>query len=48
MEDQFDEFIKVLEALNKHEVDYVLIGGVAVILHGMQRLTRDVDIFVSR
>jgi predicted nucleotidyltransferase len=47
MQDQFDEFIKVLKALEEHDVDYVLIGGVAVILHGMQRLTRDVDIFVK-
>ncbi|MBU2260865.1 MAG: nucleotidyl transferase AbiEii/AbiGii toxin family protein, partial [Proteobacteria bacterium] len=27
-------------------VDYVLIGGFAVILYGMPRLTQDVDIFV--
>lgn len=47
MEDQFEDFIKVLGALDKHEVDYILIGGVAVILHGMQRLTRVVDIFVK-
>ncbi len=47
MEDQFEDFIKVFEALEKYEVDYILIGGVAVILHGMQRLTRDVDVFVN-
>jgi hypothetical protein len=44
MQDQFDEFIKVLKAFEEHEVDYVLIGGVAVILHGMQRLTLDIDV----
>jgi len=47
MQDQFKNFIQVLKALNKHEVDYILIGGVAVILHGMERLTRDIDIFVK-
>jgi len=47
MQNQFDEFIKVLAAVEEHEVDYILIGGVAVILYGMQRLTRDVDIFVK-
>ncbi|MGH7596204.1 MAG: nucleotidyl transferase AbiEii/AbiGii toxin family protein [bacterium] len=47
MQDQFDEFIKVLKAFEEHEVDYVLIGGVAVILHGMQRLTLDIDVFVK-
>lgn len=47
MEDQFDDFIKVLAAFEQYEVEYVLIGGVAVILHGMGRLTQDVDVFVK-
>ena len=47
MADQFSDFIAVLEALDKHEVDYILIGDVAIILHGMERLTRDIDIFVK-
>ena len=46
MPDQFKEFITVLDAFDKQRVDYVLIGGVALVLHGMGRLTRDVDIFV--
>ena len=46
MVDQFTEFIKVLKAFDKHKVEYILIGGVAVILQGMERLTRDIDIFV--
>jgi hypothetical protein len=47
MPDQFKAFIQVLEAFNTYKVDYILIGGVAVILHGMERLTRDIDIFVK-
>lgn len=47
MADQFTEFIEVLGAFEEHEVDYVLIGGVAVVLHGLERLTRDIDIFVK-
>ncbi len=47
MPDQFDHFIRVLEALYTYNVDYILIGGVAVILHGMERLTLDIDIFVD-
>jgi len=35
-----------LKALEEHKVDYILVGGFAVILYGMQRLTRDIDIFV--
>ncbi len=47
MENQFDDFLKVLKAFEQHEVEYVLIGGVAVILHGLGRLTQDVDVFVK-
>lgn len=47
MKNQFNEFIKIIESLNKKKVDYILIGGVACILHGLDRMTRDVDIFVK-
>ena len=47
MANQFQKFMKVLKAFDKQKVDYVLIGGVAVILYGGERLTRDVDIFVK-
>ena len=47
MPNQFDNFLKVFKALDEHNVDYILIGGVAVILHGMERLTRDIDILVK-
>jgi len=46
MTNQFNEFMRVLKALEEHKVDYILVGGFAVILYGMQRLTRDIDIFV--
>jgi hypothetical protein len=46
MVDQFTNFMKVLEAFDKQGVDYILIGGVAVILYGLQRLTQDIDIFI--
>ncbi len=47
MTNQFKEFILVLKALDDYNVDYVLIGGVAVILHGMERLTRDIDLLIK-
>jgi hypothetical protein len=47
MNGQFKNFINVLDALDKLKVDYILVGGVAVILHGIERLTRDIDIFVK-
>ena len=37
-----------LRVLAKHEVRYLLIGGLAVIYHGYARLTGDVDFFYDR
>ena len=36
------------ELLYKYEVDYVIVGGQAVIYYGHVRLTGDVDIFYKR
>jgi hypothetical protein len=47
MKDLFEKFLEVLEAFGKEEVDYILVGGFAVILHGMPRLTQDIDVFVK-
>lgn len=46
MTNQFKEFLILLKALDKNNVEYILIGGVAVIIHGMERLTRDIDLFI--
>jgi predicted nucleotidyltransferase len=37
------EFGRILEDLNQGGVRYVLIGGIALIRHGVVRATRDVD-----
>lgn len=39
--------MRVLAALEESGVDYVLIGGVAVNLHGLERATADIDVFVA-
>jgi len=44
---QFEAYMRILEAFEKEELDYVLVGGFAVIFYGMQRLTRDIDIFIK-
>ena len=36
-------FGRILEDLNREGVGYVLIGGIALIRHGVVRATRDVD-----
>ena len=46
MKEYFETFLKVLDALDKAEVEYVLIGGYAVIIHGLPRFTEDMDLFV--
>ncbi len=38
---------EVFRELNKNKVRYVVVGGVAVVLHGVVRLTVDVDLFVD-
>lgn len=38
---------KVFKALNKAKVRYVVAGGVAVVLHGYQRFTHDLDIIAD-
>jgi len=39
---------QILACLEKHGVRYVVIGGVAAILHGSPRVTFDVDICPAR
>jgi hypothetical protein len=41
-----DDFKDFLNALNEAEVSYILVGGYAVIFHGYNRTTGDLDIWV--
>lgn len=45
--DLFNRFLEVIDALGKEKVDYVLIGGFAVVLYGMPRFTQDLDLFIK-
>src|SRR5258708_4958157 len=40
-------FEKVFRLLNEHDIRYVIVGGIAVILHGSPRLTADLDIIID-
>lgn len=42
------EFGKVLRRLVESDVRFILIGGVAAIVHGAARLTQDIDFLYSR
>lgn len=45
--DIFEKFIQIFDSLNKGKVEYVLIGGFAVILYGLPRVTEDIDLFID-
>jgi hypothetical protein len=40
-------FGQLLSGLNRAEVRYVVVGGIAVIRHGVVRATRDLDVVVA-
>ncbi|MBI3318769.1 MAG: nucleotidyltransferase [Candidatus Omnitrophica bacterium] len=39
--------LAVYKSFNAHRVRYVLIGGLAAVLYGSPRLTKDVDLFIE-
>jgi len=41
------EFERALQALNDSGVRYVVVGGVAVVIHGVDRLTADLDVVID-
>lgn len=42
------DFRRLLDSLVEHRVEFVIIGGVALVLHGSSRVTQDLDICYSR
>lgn len=42
-----DEHIEILKVLIKHEVEFILIGGVAVNFYGFTRPTGDLDVWLN-
>jgi Nucleotidyl transferase AbiEii toxin, Type IV TA system len=38
---------ELFQALARHEVEYVTVGGVAIQAYGAQRLTRDLDVAIA-
>jgi len=45
--DYAEELVRFLSALHQHAVEYVLIGGAAMNLHGLVRATQDIDLFIA-
>ena len=44
--DLLTENLRVISALNAEGVEYVVVGGVAVNIHGLLRATEDLDLFI--
>jgi len=42
-----EDLISFWRELNLNEVEYIMIGGFAAILHGTTRITQDVDIWIK-
>lgn len=43
-----EDFREFIQSLNDNKVEYILVGGYAVILHGYRRVTGDMNIWVNR
>jgi hypothetical protein len=43
---EIERALAVLAALEREQVEYVLVGGLALGVHGLVRATRDIDLFV--
>jgi hypothetical protein len=43
-----EDFLDFIRALNANEVEYLVVGGYAVILHGYPRTTGDLDVWVNK
>ena len=41
------DFLELLKLLNQHGVKYLVVGGYAVVLHGHNRMTGDLDLFIE-
>lgn len=45
--DTIRDFEDILQLLEKHDVRYLIVGGLAVIFHAKPRYTKDMDIWVD-
>ncbi len=47
METLNPDFLEFIKLLDRHAVDYLVVGGYAVAVHGFPRYTGDIDFFVA-
>ena len=46
MLDLYDEFRKLIAALDEHQIDYALCGGIAMAIYDRPRATVDIDLLI--
>lgn len=42
-----DDFLDFVDLCNKYQVEYLIVGGYAVSIHGYARSTKDLDICIK-
>ncbi|MBI4655867.1 MAG: nucleotidyltransferase [Elusimicrobia bacterium] len=42
-----NKLAKVCSSLNKYAVEYIIIGGCAIFIHGYERMTQDIDVLIN-
>jgi len=47
MENIFNKFLELMASFEKNDVEYIVIGGLAINLHGFARNTEYIDLFVN-
>ncbi len=47
MKNLFEKFLELMKSFERNDVEYIIIGGIAINLHGFARNTQDVDIFIN-
>ncbi len=43
-----NDLLRLCASLNRHDVRYIVVGGMAVIHHGLLRATEDIDLLLER
>jgi methylmalonyl-CoA mutase cobalamin-binding subunit len=44
---EMNNYLRIIENLEKEGVDFIIVGGIAVILYGMPRTSEDLDIIIN-
>ncbi len=46
--EEYQDFEEFINLLNKHKVEYLIVGGYAVTFHSRPRFTEDLDVWINK